>query len=120
MVPNISTVFKLSPDQFGGTVDSVTRNYNDPFMCTVFPFCKEERKYNVKAGKGMVRVVSPDRDSVITLQQLSFPFNLTLSEPPAGGRGIPRSVSVGTGCLQRGRTSKHPVLNSTVYELECV
>lgn len=68
-------------------MDSVNRNYNNPFMCIVFLFCREDRKYNVKADKGMVRVVPPDRDSVITLQQLSFQFNQTLSEPPVGRRG---------------------------------
>lgn len=64
-------------------------------MCIVFLFFKEERKYEVKAGEGMVRVVFPVEHSVITLQQSSFQFNLTLSEPPA--EGFSRSLVLAPG-----------------------
>lgn len=60
----------------------------------------------MKAGEGMVRVVSPDGDRLITLQQLSFQFSLTFSEPPAEGGWISHSFSVGTEYLQHGRTNK--------------
>lgn len=82
-------------------------------MCMVVMFLRKRGGVVVKAGQGLMRVVSPEEHSVSTIQQLSVQFNLTLSKPRV--EAVLSLLSVGTRCLRRGRTCKlPPVQNSTV------